>query len=470
MIGDANMSTLEPTFPKFRSALLAWWLAAVTAAAGKVDALLAIESDAERGALVPFYFPRIAQSLPEWHELNIAASGYDRLKEQIGHEVGSGLWGGTMLTLDRVVSPFLTKGTELLFEHDLTKASAEETFQSVYKRIEDYLAKESLVYDVYVPLIGLVCDEPPIVLDSATSLELLDERDPSHLQIKLLLVDRATIVEDDLPLPAQYRTRLHLRYELPKKIGPDTVDPELGSFFYSDVETRVRDCLRALALLTFMRIIAWPAQVREEALSLGDTRGLSLDAPQIVTKFYASGATVGTEQVPELVRFWNIVRHPNFGTHATNRAVGFTLDRLAGLGSKPADLGDQVVDAVVACESFFTLGQASNRLEIAYRVSNAVAQMSPLLKADMPKALVFYAIKCAYNIRSRVVHGSELRAEHFNFKGAPSGLATLSRANQLNYFIWIVAELTRRGIVYAIGDAAPGDEIRVDWDAILFGQ
>jgi hypothetical protein len=70
---------------------------------------------------------------------------------------------------------------------------------------------------------------------------------------------------------------------------------------------------------------------------------------------FVAGATLEDRHAEAIPFFWSRLHHPDFEKHDTNRAVGLALDRLAQLRTNLQSMREQLVDAVIACEAFFTL-------------------------------------------------------------------------------------------------------------------
>ncbi len=409
-------------------------------------------------------------SIPEWRNVQESILADEKLSNQIGHEIGSYLFTAKQLTLDSIGGAFVNEAIVTLLGDEKQPVESEQVrFDKIYEPLDAYLAADTLNYDVFVPLIGLACDNKLIQLDDATSIERMESSDIARFRIGLALSNAGFYGQiDEDNLPDFYRFRLHVRRDLPKLIGPGHFSQEKALEFYGDVEQRTRDALRSIAAVTFSRVLPWPAQVNERGFLQVDTRGITLSQPQTVLNLVSPGATIPASQEPWLIKMWDHLRHAQFSTHETNRAIGLALDRLAMLGANISRLREQLVDAVIACEAFYTLGQASQQ-ELRYRVATNAAFYSSKLEIGLAPRAVFQLVYEAYNVRSKIVHGGDLRAKHVTYESAPAGYPT-TLDERLNYFVCYVAELVRRGIVISMFDAQPGAAIAIDWEEIVFSQ
>lgn len=70
-------------------------------------------------------------------------------------------------------------------------------------------------------------------------------------------------------------------------------------------------------------------------------------------------------------------------------------------------------------------------------------------------------------MRSKIVHGSELKARDLTFELTPDGYPDTIE-ERLNILVYYVAELVRASLVRELLNAAPGSQILVDWNDKLF--
>lgn len=361
-------------FPGFHEALLRWWSASREHVLGQLASIELPESPLDVVAVFDRLFKGEPFSLPEWGAVAESVARDERLSSQIGHVIGSYLWRGTTLAVNDIGEAFCNEAmVAYLDDPDFPAAASDGRFENLYLQLEEYLAAELLDYDAFVPLLGLVCEQHTIVLEDDITLEEIDERDPSRFELEMAVrtIRPAEIREDDLP--PQYKFRLHLHYRLPKLIGDGNYDGVRAAAFYADVEQKTRDCLRSIAAATFSRIIAWPARIRDRGFRLAGARGLTLRTAQIVVPMFTAGATLREAHAAALPHVWQRLRHPDFSRYDTNRAIGIALDRLARLGTNMQSLREQLVDAVIACEAFFTLGRSAHRQELGFRAAMAAA-------------------------------------------------------------------------------------------------
>jgi hypothetical protein len=456
-------------FQDFHDALFRWWQASRDWVQQELAHIVLPESGLEAWTVFDRLFKGKPFSLPEWRAVEETVMRDERLASQIGRVTGSYLWRGTALTITGIGEAFCDEAmSEYLGDKDFPAASTDARFETLYLRLDEYLAADVLYYDALIPLIGLVCDPHPIALEEGITLEEIDERDPSRFELQMAVdsIRPARRLGEDKELPQQYRFRLHLRYALPKLIGDDTYDAALAAQFYADVEQKTRDCLRSIAAVTFSRIVAWPARIQDRSFRFGDVRGLTLRTPRIAVPIFTSGATLGAAHAAAIPYVWQRLRHPQFATHDANRAIGIALDRMARLGANMQSLREQLVDTVIACEAFFTLGRSAHRQELGFRASMAAA-FSGANDVGFTKRTVFHMVDCAYDLRSKIVHGSELKPKDLTFEAAP---ATYPEAtdDRINFLVVYIVELVRMSLLRALLGEEAGTKIVIDWDERFF--
>ncbi|MEO6835238.1 MAG: hypothetical protein ABI231_04950 [Candidatus Tumulicola sp.] len=136
------------------------------------------------------------------------------------------------------------------------------------------------------------------------------------------------------------------------------------------------------------------------------------------------------------------------------------LDRLAGLGTRQPD--DQLVNALIACKAFFTLGHGG-RSELGFRTSLNAAALSPHLGLDpaFTQPLVMETLTRAYDLRSRVVHGDEIREKHRRLSGAVFEIS--------DFAFWAAEEIVRRAIAWSMEVKPPVEALTTDWEHYYLG-
>jgi hypothetical protein len=455
----------------FKSVLRVWWFQVWANAMGDFKRIIAIASDLERGQEIQALFERRAFSLPQWNDVLAAIAEEPVLSRQIGHKVGTAIFTADTLTAENIARTFFDEGLKVVFAGDGNPDPA-EIFAELAPRVIEYLVRDDIGYEVSIPLIGLACDSTPITLDDTTTIEQrTNQFDPYNYDISQLLREAGERqpLEFDKEEPAHYRSALRIRYVFPKLIDSSEDTDEIRRGFYHDIQMRLRDCLRTLAVVTFLNIIPWPPYVRELSISPRLDKGLRVLSGQHIVYLRNPGAKINSALVEAVRQAWQHLRHVSFSAYPSNVAVGLALDRLASLGQNVNTTSSQIVDAVIACEAFFTLGHSSHKQELSFRAAMAAALLSPSLKIGLRKAVVFYLVKKAYNIRSRVVHGEEIRAKDLFLNGAPWP-STSTEEEILWNFTFYTSELVRRGIAKQMFSSLPGECITIDWDQVFFGD
>lgn len=457
--------TFQPSFPELYAALLKWWPVAVDAVDRAAQEAIGAESFEKWQK-----FNELSRSYSlggdEWRLVREAVAANEKLRALFDHEIGSYLFSGKKFTLDDVGALFIAEAQHWRL------AAKEETsdawFQDVYARLDAYLASSTLTYDIHVPLIGLQCESPSIQLDKDTSISRMDDQDLSRFRVSMAINTAHMADEriDEDNLPEFYRFGLHVQRELPKESGPKTYDFEKAKAFYDDIDSVTRDAVRSIAAATFSQIIPWPAQVSERGISSYDARGLTLRQPQTILPLVSPGAKLAVLNESHLKTAWAHLRNAHYNDYKTNRSIAVALERLGSLGTNIHRPSEQLVDAVIACEAFYLLGETSLQ-ELRYRISTNAAFFSKRLPIGISPVSAFHLVYEAYDVRSRIVHGGDVRLQDVTYKGAPDNFPD-DLEGRLRYFVFYMAELVRQGIEISMARTEPGGKIEINWEDVIY--
>lgn len=146
---------------------------------------------------------------------------------------------------------------------------------------------------------------------------------------------------------------------------------------------------------------------------------------------------------------------------AKYKYIQIAIDRLSYARERHRE-NDSLIDLLIAAEALFLsdAGKHKERGELRYRL----ALRSALFSDNQEKKKIFELFKYAYDVRSTIVHGGEV-------KGLPKDSA--GKEMTLNDFVKKIEGLLRVSLLKAINLAANSklpDDSLADWDALVFND
>ena len=398
-----------------------------------------------------------------WQAVARASNDDPLLAKHFGHLVGSD-FGQTALQLQDVGKELTAASLRNIVDHGGNGVVSAQERASILGDLEEFISSDTITFEAIALLPGLQCDIAvvPIALADDVSIILADDRDAAVSSLSIMLLDvafqqmrAASGNAHDVAVPSFYRHAFRMEFATPKRFGGEH-SPLVFQTALRAIEQRLTNCLRALAAVVPMRVLQWPIQIRETGWRARRSGFITLPAPHIVAHIAEPTSLVTAAMIPVMQRAWAHVAHDNFAKN--NAAVRVALDRLAGLGTRGPD--DQLVDSLIACEAFFTLGHAS-RQELGFRTALNAAALSPRLGLGdaFTQPMVMDILTRAYDLRSRIVHGDEIREKDRRIAG---------QVFEVSDFAFWAAAIVRHAIGWAFREHEPGDSLAVKWSDLYF--
>ena len=446
-------------FPGLKDTLYSWWQEACAGWLNyaKQQPFSGFESWRE---FTRRTFLRSALDLTSWEAVCGILNDDLCLKAQVDHTVGSVLWRKRIEVVD-IAEAFSVAAVDQYERNGLTAGISDELFERTFLPIDDFFASEAVTYDAIAPILGLQVERTPIRLTESVWIEELDLAEQVGSVDTLVMLELAyrEMTHGMREFPSYLKHVFRSTFALPKLIDP-ILDEEKASSeavaIYQKVEAAQRNCIRAIAITTAPRILAWPVRIAERGWRRSKS-GIGLSMPPLSIRLDAPGAMIMAASEPTLRLAWEHISHPSFAN--SNAAVRVAVDRLAGLGSR-TNAEDRLVDALIACEAFFTIG-SSSRAELAFRASLNAAMLSERCQLAMSPAQTLNFMLKAYDLRSRIVHGDEIRGRDLKLG---------QDALDINSWVHFSVEIVRRAIVWTFAQRKPGEKISVDWQSLYFSK
>lgn len=443
-------------FPELRAALIGWWhetwpswfayASAHPGNAGDVGAALAHQ-----------VFSVAPYESPAWERVKAVAEATPGLREQLGHDVGSDLWL-TRIDVKSLGEDFQSRSYRIFLDTGTLPAEPpQDVFNEIYGALDAFFGAATVRYEALAPILGLECHDSPIALGDNVSLIALQADDDHYFAIASVMLriafSQVSKGVGETELPEHLRYAFRYEFEMPKRI--DIRHETKATRQYAHIEERRKQCLQAIAATTFTRALPWPTHVREIGFRARKRASIRFLHPHILVRIDHPQARIAVDDEPVLRRAWDHISKPTF--RRQNRPIRAALNRLSGLGTR-SEMEDQLVDAMIGAESFFAAGMKPT--ELTFRIAMNAASIAPRINLPaMTQDDVLSFMATAYNIRSRIVHGDDIRAEDLEFRGA--GL-------DLNAWTYHVSEIVRRAIVWAFVEHEPGTQITIRWASYYF--
>ena len=163
--------------------------------------------------------------------------------------------------------------------------------------------------------------------------------------------------------------------------------------------------------------------------------------------------TITKKEVSDLKLFWKrYIRILN----GSNKAFKTALRRYYQCSQK-SDPEDKIIDLMIAFEAMFLADNAELSFRLALRVSK-------FLDDEFQNRPLFDFMRSAYNIRSKVVHGSTLSSKDLNIGGNPL------RINQIIAELSNILRLALRKYVFECSHFEISDFINLIDEEIIEGK
>lgn len=314
----------------------------------------------------------------------------------------------------------------------------EGRFGESYDDLQTFFVKDEIEYETWVPVENLQCPETPVSITPTITVL----RTPTELFETIFRIEETLYQFDQV---MKWESVLHLKWTGLKIIGGS---PEKDEF--KDVNKIAEELLTALRLLKAERVRAGPIATRPKRWTpmlpgvsytspLGS--GLPFRPPQYVL---AASDGDGVRKILEQLAALNADKF---------RSLALALRRF-NLSYDRHHPEDRLIDQMIAFEALYLSGD--DRAEKSFRLA---LRSSYFLEAGAQRKDVYRDMKCAYNLRSAIVHG---------------GTASLPTINgtqmSMSNFADKIEEYLRRTLSKFLDlSQQPGaTPILVRWDDLLF--
>ncbi|MCH7848282.1 MAG: hypothetical protein IIB53_07960, partial [Planctomycetes bacterium] len=270
---------------------------------------------------------------------------------------------------------------------------AERAVESLHRR-RDWLTAERISYTASARMLGLKLEVPEVTLGHDLKIVLLTDKE---------LNDRQPRVDPEYshsPLPTDLLLH-HAELQATVTVQvPD--DPEHALFnAQNDATNKARvlidQGLAALRLATAGKLEKGPLSVEGGFIQGGVTYSLQ---PLFV---HMSQVTMCKTRGEEARRAFEIIKSADDEDRVLSRALGRFQ-----LGRRRFDPLDEIIDYMIAWESILLTSESqSDKQELSYRFSLNGSSILRFLPNAMTRRSAFTKMKCAYKVRSAIVHGSD---------------------------------------------------------------
>jgi hypothetical protein len=339
-----------------------------------------------------------------WVKVERLAKKHKNLNRHCAEFVSSTSGSGRTYSLRELCKTMLPK-LRLVDEQSIYA----DTNLDVKLRVRTFLEainSESIDHTTVWPIQGLATVNP-VILDELTQFRELTEKEKLHcLNFEII---RPMMQQEILAERACWFGLCRTTKDAKIFGSQNSVNPELITKRFADLDQLLEDFLVSVPLtnnrVAFHAggISAAPHFEHGNALSFGTT-GRSVGASNDIRFMFIDENTIlTTETAEKLCEVWTFIRASKKGSF--KKRVGNAARRLFYAETRTKH-DDVLIDLMIAAESLY-LNDDKN--ELSYRMSLNAALWADVDDAD--RRQIFDAFKSAYNLRSKVVHGSAATLE-----------------------------------------------------------
>lgn len=269
----------------------------------------------------------------------------------------------------------------------------EESFRDVYVEFEKYIYKSILLYKLTAPLRGLSGTIGEVDFGNKLRLRRISD---SEKVAYMRMMERPFGFSSGLGT----MDIADIRYTL-ETVYPHRKDTPMST---SSFRASFEDVITALRLFKSGRVDF--NVIKTEATSWHPIGGASYGSG-----FSRQGRTfrgsyeLNESEKSDLLRLWRIIRsfRKKTGSFRSGKYLNIALRRF-NFGIEESDAENKMIDFLIAFEALY-LPESGG--ELTYRLSNRVAIM--LGKKDAKTEKIREFMTTAYNLRSKIVHGKDVR-------------------------------------------------------------
>jgi hypothetical protein len=438
-------------FPEFKKALVAWRNAAVRLLGQQGGIRFTQESwtgsdGLPRVSSRPFWDVQkidLIYQLPEWKQFRDIVEATPKINAYLGIPIVFGN-DEIRISLEEIGRkalpvPYSYDGRHVKFDFS--------NFSRFYGRLEDFISEKQVEVVTVWPLNGLRINRT-IRLDEHTVIKRLTV----HELAECIAGGLVSSPSPCLPIPPDDANKycgIFLTQHLPKKLGGQPIGyPEK---YEEEKQELIEGLVMAAALVGFKHLrfvgraesVGWP---------------FSFNSSQWAEQPYTHPNATIVVNPKELRVFMSIWRKFFRNGQPRNKALLLATRRLVFAGQRDrAD--DQLLDLMIAAEALY-LGDSHT--ELNYKLSLRGAYWADSQKLQASKQQVYQLLKDAYDVRSKLAHGSPVRPGAYKYKGA---VVTSSEFNQ------ILENILQLGILKAFQQSLKtAGTFKPDWDQVIIKE
>jgi hypothetical protein len=378
------------------------------------------------------------QQLPSWQAVEQALQDDQRLRAQLNQLVGTA-YGSSQLEVERVGRMALPLPDEI--------GDLNAVFKRRYGELDRFLAAQEIEHVIVWSLPGLTSSKFPIKLEDGLGLDLMSDGE-LMAALNTGVLQRVFPNLPILPQDEGKQACLRYRFRLPKVIGGGGQNAAQEVQAVEERANDIQDTLEQVLALLFANPVAIAGRVSfavERTLLAGSVtyQPVPLPPAQLFRQLH-----LDTKARAEVVRTWRQLRRP--GLH---KALGLALRRLSYQAHRQR-VEDELVDILIAAEALYLSDVGFT--ELSFRLALRAAALCNPQKLSMTRRNVFELMRSAYDVRSKVVHGST---------PDPSALRVSGVQVSLPDFVQAVEEVVRQGLRAALQRAMRG-KWPPDWNGM----
>ncbi len=327
-----------------------------------------------------------------------------------------------------------------------------EVFKDEYSKIEKFIYTDEIEYYDLIPLFGFSADDNPICLANGLEIVKFSEDEILSILNSGLIVGPPVLGGDHLSGTATFGIKR--KFKLPKIIGEKEQKAVL-----SKIKKKGEKIYNLNVVIDLMRVFK-----KGEFYKMGIMRGndsfLGLgrsisnyptDCQVMIIDNYHLDKKEIQDCKTLIIQNEKLYKNEKIFLRIANRRFSQAIERKR--------LDDKILDFLICAEALF-LGSGpdgGNNSELKYRLSHNAAMV--LETKDNRRRKLFEFMGNAYNIRSKIIHGSKLNKMPKNSNRTPY---------RIDIFIDELETILRAGIKKAVSYLHTNKKTTIDWKNIVF--
>jgi hypothetical protein len=394
------------------------------------------------------------ETLPEYQECLLTFKNHPAVFDQFNRLTGIGMAGSCSWP----VETFMLHLPQLLGIHNEICEFNEAFFEEGYSKLEETFYSDEISFEVIAPLQGPKFNEL-IKLEDNLEICLVNVKDLTPI------IDNDSIKRKDKVNLLDLETCWAIRtsYRLPKILGHNEDDREKRyeqdkeneekREYTNEIVEQVVIALRLYSYYTDRFSDIYPATILHRARSL-----LFPQKKTFRIRYFPDFSftwNYNSEFTKTFQKFWYSFRAKSV---IERKFIGVAARRFS-FAHERYNSQDKIVDLLIAAEALFLCDQGGIG-ELRYRLSLRAAFF--LTDDSQTRKRIFADFKTAYDLRSKIVHGSEVEKDFFKIKDSEEyGIDGFVKKIQLYICCAIYKAI-------AIANEPNSPKHLVNWDELVF--